>query len=103
MLAIIYPCIFVGALARHHSIAVIQYGTLVITSRFARSYLGPQSGYTEQLSRLEAHSRPNPVVLPAALLEITTPLIGSVWERELAAHPNQTFAAYVMNGVKHAF
>ena len=61
--------------------------------------------YTDQLTRLDIrHPRPGPVThLPAALLEITTPLISSVWESELAAHPDQTFATYVTQGIKHGF
>ena len=44
-----------------------------------------------------------PVCLPAALLEITTPLISKVWEHELATHPDQSFASYVVNGIKQGF
>ena len=41
-----------------------------------------------------------PTCLPAALLEITTPLISKVWEHELATHPDQSFASY---GIKRGF
>ena len=44
-----------------------------------------------------------PVCLPAALLEITTPLISKVWEHELATHPDQSFASYVVNGINRGF
>ena len=56
--------------------------------------------YTQQLLKLEATT---PVCLPAALLEITTPLISKVWEHELATHPDQSFASYVVNGIKRGF
>lgn len=46
---------------------------------------------------------PHQPCLPEALLEITTPLRGSVWEQELAAHPDTQFAGYVTNGIKHGF
>lgn len=37
------------------------------------------------------------------MVEITTPLLSSVWEEELAEHPDQAFAAYVINGIKEGF
>ena len=59
--------------------------------------------FTPQLARLEAHVPTSTVCLPAALLEITTPLISEVWERELGSHPDSSFASYVVNGVKRGF
>ena len=59
--------------------------------------------YTQQLLKLEACVPTTPVCLPAALLEITTPLISKVWEHELATHPDQSFASYVVNGIKRGF
>ena len=59
--------------------------------------------YTEQLLQLDACRPTPPECLPAALVEITTPLISKVWEHELANHPDQSFAAYVVNGIKQGF
>jgi hypothetical protein len=56
--------------------------------------------YTPQL---KAHVPTSTVCLPAALLEITTPLISEVWERELASHSDRSFTSYVVNGVKGGF
>ena len=59
--------------------------------------------YIHQLHRLEAQTPAAPLCLPAALVEITTPLLSEVWEEELADHPDQVFAAYVVNGIKQGF
>ncbi len=61
--------------------------------------------YVHKLLQLDS-CRPistQPPYLPAALLEITTPLISRVWERELATHPDQKFARYVTQGIKQGF
>ena len=60
-------------------------------------------GYITQLESLQACKPTRPVCLPAALVEITTPLISAVWETELANHPDQSFAAYVVSGIKSGF
>ena len=59
--------------------------------------------YTEQLLQLDACRPTPPECQPAALVEIITPLISEVWEHELANHPDQSFAAYVVNGIKQGF
>ena len=59
--------------------------------------------YIKQLERLQAGKPTRAVSLPAAMVEITTPLISEVWETELANHPDRAFAAYVVNGIKRDF
>ena len=59
--------------------------------------------YIHQLHRLEAHTPAAPLCLPAALVEITIPLLSVVWEEELADHPDQVFASYVVSGIKQGF
>ncbi len=41
--------------------------------------------------------------IPKALLQITTPLRGKVWEQELAEHPDRQLANYVTHGIFHGF
>ncbi len=65
-------------------------------------YIGPKH-YTEQLEKLESFTPVSKPCLPEALLEITTPLIGSVWEQELASHPDKKLATYVTNGIRRGF
>ncbi len=40
---------------------------------------------------------------PAVLSGISTPLISTVWETELAHHPSPTFAHYIVNGIRQGF
>ena len=61
------------------------------------------SSYTQQLQGLQACTPTSLVCLPAALVEITTPLISTVRETELANHPDHVFTSYVVNGIKHGF
>ncbi len=35
--------------------------------------------------------------------QIGTPLIAPAWEEALAAHPDQSFARYICNGIKYGF
>lgn len=63
---------------------------------------GRTTGYSGQRESLQACKPTQPLCLPSALVEITIPLISSVWESELANYPYQSFAAYVINGIKSA-
>ncbi len=63
-------------------------------------YGGPQ---VAQLDALEARVPQGHAQLTEALLEITTPLCGLIWEQELSNHPDQQFASYVTNGITKGF
>ena len=47
-------------------------------------------------------THPWPVGTPV-LSGISTPLITTVWESELAHHPSPTFAHYIVNGIRQGF
>ena len=81
-----------------------SYGSLGDGMFLINSILGATPyPYTPQLSKLEACVPSKPSYLPAALLEITNPLVSSIWEQELKDHPDRQFAAYMVNGIKQGF
>ena len=83
----------------------IIYFTVIIHDWTLPTYLltGGRLKYGQQLAKMEACKPKSPTYVPAALLDITTPLVSKLWETELASHPDQHFAAYVLNGIKYGF
>ena len=57
--------------------------------------------YTEDL--LDACRLECPVVLPQYLRQVVTPLCWEQWDQALAAHPDQRFRRYVVEGVRNGF
>ena len=91
--------------------------TLQITFRFrgASAYAGPRDRdgecqlvggnyrYMGDLRRLEGTTGANTSDLPRQLREIVTPLQVVEWERALSKHPDQEFAAYIINRIRNGF
>ena len=59
--------------------------------------------YTEDLQELDACRLECPVVLPQYLRQVVTPLCWEQWDQVLAAHPDQRFRRYVVEGVRNGF
>ena len=59
--------------------------------------------YRDQLRALESFKPPFPVIQPAGLKQITTPLDSALWEEALSSHPDKQFAEYVVSGIKEGF
>ncbi len=68
------------------------------------SYVGTgQPSQATKLAALDAMVPQSRGQLVEALLEITTPLRGEVWEQKLAEHPDRQLANYVTYGIFHGF
>ena len=65
--------------------------------------VGGNYRYMGDLRRLEGTTGANTSDLPRQLREIVTPLQVVEWERALNKHPDQEFAAYVINGIRNGF
>ena len=59
--------------------------------------------YCAQLLALDSCAETSKASLPKILNKVVTPLKVHAWERELAAHPDQEFAAYILKGIKQGF
>ena len=61
------------------------------------------SDYTPQLLALDSHRPCHRVLLPDNLQQITTPLRLETWKEELAHHPDQQLAGYILHGIENGF
>ncbi len=59
--------------------------------------------YAADLIALNSFTNLHPPALPECLTKITTPLDSKAWAAYLAAHPDQAFADYIVNGITQGF
>jgi len=59
--------------------------------------------FTQQLLALDNNLPLVPQLLPEVLCQISTPARVEVWQWELAGHPDQAFAKYVLQGLEQGF
>ena len=59
--------------------------------------------YMEDLVKLDACRAQVPIHLPEPMREVVTPLDWREWDRCLAAHPDQQFREYIVNGIRSGF
>ena len=59
--------------------------------------------YCAQLLVLDSCAETSEASLPSFLSKVVTPLKVHIWERELATHPDQEFAACILRGIKQGF
>jgi len=59
--------------------------------------------FTQQLLALDSNLPLVPQLLPEVLCQISTPARVEVWQWELAGHPDQAFAKYVLQGLEQGF
>ncbi len=62
-----------------------------------------QYPYKDHLLEIDRCWLECPVVLPQYLSQVVTPLRWAQWDQELAAHPDQQFRRYVVDGVRSGF
>ena len=62
-----------------------------------------QYTYTAQLLELDSCRPEAPVGLSSALEHIQTPARLDIWKRELAGHPDQQFARFILKGLSSGF
>ena len=59
--------------------------------------------FTLDLLQLEACRAATAPPLPQSATAIATPLRSAAWEEALRIHPDQAFASYILQGIKHGF
>ena len=59
--------------------------------------------FTQQLLALDNNLPLVPQLLPEVLCQISTQARVEVWQPELAGHPDQAFAKYVLQGLEQGF
>ena len=59
--------------------------------------------YSAHLSAFQQSAPSTPIALPASCRKITTALVHPEWVSALQDHPDQTFAAYISEGIKGGF
>ena len=59
--------------------------------------------YTEDLLLLSQKTRASVASLPSHLCGIVTPLREEEWAEALCGHPDQGFARYLLEGIRHGF
>ena len=59
--------------------------------------------YMTDLERLDACRQTMPTQFPPCLEDMHTPLPWQEWDRSLASHPNQSFSAYIRDGLRYGF
>ena len=62
-----------------------------------------QYPYTQQLLSLGKNYPQHTKILPEELYQINSPVRLSVWQEELARHPDQAFAQYIIQGLSQGF
>ena len=63
--------------------------------------VGAPYPYTQHL--LELNRRTNSLAVPAWLKKVESPLVWQEWARDLAAHVDQAFATYILEGIASGF
>ena len=57
----------------------------------------------DDLRAMDAYRPHTPSTLPVSMQEINTPLCWQAWDKCLAAHPDQEFRQYIVQGIRYGF